>query len=79
MDTEPSPSYRQADCCSTTDCNYLSTPNQPCWGQVECVEDYFENDDHYWVHACEGHRGGTKYCDYGGYTPEPGNHGLEVE
>jgi len=66
-----SPSYKQASCCYHCDCDYLDTnDNEPCWGEVEVVDEiYYEDAPDYggWVHLCEGHQ--AKYND-GKYLPE---------
>lgn len=28
----------------------------PCWGQVEVIDEDYTEDDHWWIHGCEGHR-----------------------
>ena len=65
-----SKTYKSATCCSE-DCTYAhsSTEEEPCWGEVEvvdevCTEDY---SDCWWIHACEGHR---DLCEGGKYIKE---------
>jgi len=60
-----SESYKESKCCNS-DCHYeyLSTEQEPCWGEVEvvgedCTEDFSEC---WWIHACKGH---IKFYDYG--------------
>ncbi len=41
---------------------------EPCWGDVECIDEIYSDDDYTWIHACEGHKPkweGEKYL------PEP--------
>lgn len=37
---------------------------EPCWGEVEDIEEIYTGDDEYFVFACQGHR------ELGKYTPE---------
>ena len=63
-------SYDPQACCGA-ECYMLGCiDNQPCWGNVEaideqCTEDY---SDCWWVHACQGH---LQVYGGGKYTPEP--------
>lgn len=56
------------DACCGADCYYLSLiGDDPCWGDVKVIEAAYTEDDHWWIHACQGH----KDCWYGGqYIPE---------
>jgi hypothetical protein len=62
-----SESYRTAQCCYGANCIYFfdEDENEPCWGQVDVVDETDEGD---WVHVCEGH-----HSTYNGddYTKEP--------
>ena len=70
MPTYQSSSYRPSECChADCVCGSFSEPSEPCWGTVVVVgEDYDDDEDSYWVHACEGHVN----CHDGDskYTPE---------
>lgn len=42
------------------DCNeecHYGSDERPCWGRVEVVAEACVNncEDHYWIHACQGH------------------------
>lgn len=52
--THRSPSYRSSECCNA-DC-HLGTVTEPCWGEVEVVDEEYDEQDYYWVHACQGHK-----------------------
>ncbi len=57
-----SPSYQPCDC--KAECSFLdeSTPERPCWGPVNAVDEISGPDGEYWwVHACEGH---FNFSDY---------------
>ena len=58
-----SPSYKQAVCCVNTECCHLGrNENEPCWGEVTCVDEVTLGDDDYsYIHACKGH------ADWNGY------------
>jgi hypothetical protein len=28
----------------------------PCWGKGEVIDEEYTEDEHWWIHACEGHR-----------------------
>ena len=58
------PTYNPDSCCGS-DCCYEWIDDEPCWGDVEVVDDL---DDVGWVHACKGHY--EKY-DGGDYIPSP--------
>jgi len=59
------PSYKR--CCVGGECDFKSTPEQPCWGEVNAVDEIEGGDGEYWwVHACQGHSMGD-----GTYEPEP--------
>lgn len=38
----------------------------PCWGQVEVIDEDYTDEDHWWIHGCEGHRD-----RYERYVPPP--------
>jgi len=62
--------YKEAECCGA-DCEFLDCDDdQPCWGQVEVVDEEFSDDYEYsrWIHACQGHE--DIYCG-GEYIPRP--------
>lgn len=51
------PCYNPKACCGD-DCFKLWDEDEPCWGDVEvideqCTEDY---SDCWWIHACQGHK-----------------------
>lgn len=39
-----------------------------CWGEVNVVDEEYTDDEHWWIHACQGHWSG--YLN-GGYEHEP--------
>lgn len=50
-------SYNPNACCGA-DCNLLGNdPNEPCWGDVTCIDEIYDEDaeDHFWLHLCKGH------------------------
>lgn len=60
-------SYRSCECGS--DCDFLDTrKDESCWGFVQPVEEVYDEDNYYWVHACEGHN----LVNYGGKYREEG-------
>jgi len=68
-----SKSYNPASCCGD-DCsfNWHATEEEPCWGDVEVIDEIYSETDWSWIHACQGH---TNY-DWTGsekniYIPEP--------
>lgn len=64
-----SKSYNPHSCCGA-DCNNLGdNPEEPCWGDVEVVDEIYDEDieDYSCLHMCQGHIGAY----YGnGYTKE---------
>jgi hypothetical protein len=71
-----SPSYNPKACCGS-DCYsmYSATPEEPCWGDVEaideqCTEDY---EDCWWIHGCQGHKDvyNEPWVKNVKYNPEP--------
>lgn len=48
------PSYISGDCCPDCDCQ-MGSESQPCWGECRVVAEEYTEDDHWWIHACEGH------------------------
>ena len=50
--------YRQCDC--GEDCYIRDFEEEEregkCWGRVNVIDKIESEDDHSWVHACEGHR-----------------------
>ena len=68
-----SESYNPKACCGD-DCyfDHYSTEAEPCWGNVEVIDEISSENDWWWVHACRGH---INY-DWTGagknvYIPEP--------
>jgi len=63
-----SSSYSPCDC--SDDCEHLDRDDaEPCWGTVQVVDGvWYEDGDHTWIHACEGHEGA---CAGKPYEPEP--------
>ncbi len=54
------PSYITGKKCCEADCCFPGTEKEPCWGNVEAVEeekytDEDGNEDWTWIHTCEGH------------------------
>lgn len=43
--------------CCDAECYALdrSTPEQPCWGSIDAMDEVEMGDDYIWVHACDGH------------------------
>lgn len=62
--TYRSPSYRPAECCNA-ECPH-DREDEPCWGEVEVIDEHYTEDDSWWVHACQGHKG-----VYEGHPYEP--------
>jgi hypothetical protein len=55
--------YIKAQCCNE-DC-YAIDNEEPCWGDTQAIdEEYYGDDDYYWVHACEGHQDKYHGGDY---------------
>lgn len=52
-------------CSCRADCPYQDeNPDEPCWGPVNAVDEWYTDDDWGWYHACEGHHdvvSGGKY------------------
>lgn len=48
-----SPSYRPSECCNA-DC-FHGSESEPCWGEVVVVGEEYSQDDHWWIHVCQGH------------------------
>ena len=41
---------------------YFEKSDEPCWGEVEAIDEYYSDDgDYEWIHACQGH----KNCSFG--------------
>ena len=53
------------DSCCGEDCEfYGKNPKEPCWGQVNVVDEIEIGDgDYKWIHECEGH---DDCWEYGG-------------
>lgn len=71
--THCSPSYRPCSC--GANCPHGS-PDEPCWGPVNAVDevsfvDEEGNPDWYWIHVCEGHSDKIDGYDGSPYIPEP--------
>jgi hypothetical protein len=49
--------YKPARCCPGRDCDYLDdNPEQPCWGAVEVVDSYYNEEyGEIFIHCCRGH------------------------
>lgn len=61
-------SYKKSECCGAN-CDLLDCyDDQPCWGEVDVIDEDWTEDDWWWVHACEGHR---LYREGTAYIPEP--------
>jgi hypothetical protein len=68
--TQPAPSYNPSSCCGAHCFRYKGYPDEPCWGEVEVIEEEMDGDDWWWIHACQGHL--DCYCNPDGkYRPEP--------
>jgi len=64
-----SKSYTQCHCHG--DCFMLGAnknKNEPCWGEVVAIDEILDEDESYWIHACEGHEGMYQSGDE--YIPE---------
>lgn len=60
--------YKSVRCCTDTDCYRLDSEDaEPCWGQVRVIAEDYDEDDYWWIHACEGHED-CPYLDK--YKPE---------
>lgn len=57
-------SYEQCSCGS--DCMSIDKSEEPCWGEVNAIDEINLGDDWGWVHGCKGH------TDYSSYTPFSG-------
>ena len=50
-----SASYNPRACCNA-DCTMLDVDDaEPCWGDVEVIDEDWCDEDWWWVHACQGH------------------------
>lgn len=66
-----SPSYKPCHCGAACDFSDESTDAEPCWGDVDAVDEVqCAEDEYYFVHACEGHFNFSEY-PRGPYIPEP--------
>ncbi len=55
------------DNCCGSPCNGEGTPNEPCYGTIDVIDEMeLGEDDWAWVHGCDGH---TNWP--GAYVPEP--------
>lgn len=55
-------------CCGSECYTGEDNPDEPCWGSVTVVDEEYNDDDYWWIHACTGH----EPAYYGGkYKPEP--------
>lgn len=64
----PAASYKACTC--GADCWAEGTnDNEPCWGEVSAIDEWYSEDDYGWIHGCEGHDG-DMYCGKS-YRPEP--------
>jgi hypothetical protein len=45
------------DRCCGADCvyEYDQAKYGQCWGRVQAVDEEYDDEDHWFVHACEGH------------------------
>jgi len=70
------PSYLSADCCPA-DCNMGWKKEEPCWGRTTVVGEIYCEDDHWWIHGCEGHA--LMADGLGDYAPSdrPEDQGVE--
>jgi hypothetical protein len=46
--------------------SHLAEDEMPCWGNVEVIDEEYDGEDCYWIHACEGHHAcwGSSFADY---------------
>ena len=58
------PKAELPSCCGS-DCGWADTEGEPCWGEIDVIEEVF---DGVWVHACTGHH---DVYDGGVYKPKP--------
>jgi hypothetical protein len=53
-----SKTYNPKACCNSDcyalDCN--KNQDEPCWGDVEVIDEIVYDDDWSWIHACQGHK-----------------------
>lgn len=47
-------SYRPGACCGD-DCWAIYRDDEPCWGDVEVIDEVVCGSDWAWVHGCQGH------------------------
>ena len=50
-------SYNPAFCCGSDCWAHEMNPAEPCWGNVEVVDEEYSDDDYWWIHECQGHLG----------------------
>jgi hypothetical protein len=68
------PSYNPNACCGDHCYEFYAGVEaqdgaDPCWGDVEAIDEYLDGDDGFiWIHACRGHR---DTWDGGAYIPKP--------
>jgi hypothetical protein len=48
------------NCYCGAPCDFVRD-DEPCWGDIDVVDEIVYDDDYSWVHACEGHI----YCSLG--------------
>ena len=56
-------------CCNALCYTGENRPEEPCWGDVTCIDETWDDEDAYWVHACDGHQ---PAYEGGKYKPEYG-------
>lgn len=63
--------YDPDSCCLGGSCFAEDSPFQKgtCWGGCQVEAEEYSDDDYWWVHACEGHRG-TYESPYDAYSPK---------
>ena len=55
-----SKSYNPGACCGSN-C-FKFDDDEPCWGDVEVIDEEWTEEDSWWIHACQGHK--SMWYDY---------------
>lgn len=54
-------------CCGAPCWAEGSPDQQPCWGDIDVIDEEYDDENHWWIHGCQGHTNGYA----GPYVPKP--------
>ena len=55
LNWQHSKSYNPKSCCGGHCFRYGSGDDEPCWGDVEVIDNLYDDENEEWLHSCKGH------------------------